>query len=185
MAEKISRSEQKRLFKQVEKLAAELAELSDNDLKSFPCNEEIKEEIALCRACKAGARKRQVKYLAKLLRQQDTLKGMYEWMNRRKGSQLKQNQLVHQAERWRDVLINEAMELNDLCRAEQVPLEVDYPSEMIPQLQAELPSLDIRDVKRSAYQYVRSRNKSHYRELYRMIKAALELQERIHRDNGA
>ena len=64
MVEKISRSEQKRLFKQGEALAAELAELSDNDLKKFPGNDDIKKEIIACRGLKTGAKKRQIKYLA-------------------------------------------------------------------------------------------------------------------------
>lgn len=36
MAELISKSEQKRIYKQVEELARELADLSDKDLKKFP-----------------------------------------------------------------------------------------------------------------------------------------------------
>ena len=44
MVEKISRSEQKRLYKQVEELAREISTLSNNDLKSLPCEDEVKDE---------------------------------------------------------------------------------------------------------------------------------------------
>lgn len=57
MVEKISRSEQKRLYKQVEELAGELAELSDNDLKQFPGNDELSAEIVNCRGLQ-GAREK-------------------------------------------------------------------------------------------------------------------------------
>ncbi|PID72990.1 MAG: hypothetical protein CR992_00465, partial [Desulfobacterales bacterium] len=58
MTGKISKSEMKRRFKQVEEAAAELALLSDNDLKKLPASDLVKEEIVACRSVKAGARKR-------------------------------------------------------------------------------------------------------------------------------
>lgn len=177
MVEKISRSEQKRLFKQVEELAAELAELSDNDLKKFPGSEAIKTEIKQCRGLKGGARKRQIKYLGKVLRQEH-LDEVYSFLKDRKGSDLKENQRFHQAERWRDIILNEAMELNDVCRRDQISFEPDYRSDFLPDILAELPSLNETDLRRCAYGYVRTRNKTHYRELFRMIKAAIEVKVR-------
>ena len=177
MVEKISRSEQKRLFKQVEALASELVELSDNDLKKFPGNEEVKAEIIECRGLKAGARKRQIKYLAKVLRQY-SLDEIYTYLKERKGSSLQENQIFHQAERWRDVIINDAMEIFDECRSERVEFEPDFHSENIGSLILECPDIDEKDLRRCTYQYVRSRNKTYYRELFRIVKAAIEGQAR-------
>ncbi len=183
MVEKISRSEQKRLFKQVEALAAELAELSDNDLKKFPGNQEVKNEIIGCRGLKSGARKRQIKYLAKVLRQY-SLEEIYLYLKARKGSSLQENQLFHQAERWRDVIINDAMEVHDDCRRERTVFEPDFYSENISDLTEELQDIDEKDLRRCTYQYVSTRNKTYYRELFRMIKAAIEVQGRNKMDDG-
>lgn len=177
MVEKISRSEQKRLFKQIESLASELADLSDNDLKKFPGNEEVKNEIIACRGLKAGARKRQIKYLAKVLRQY-SLDEIYIYLKARKGSSLQENQLFHEAERWRDVIINDAMEVYDDCRRERVVFEPDFYSENIRNVIEDLQDIDEKDLRRCTYQYVRTRNKTYYRELFRMIKAAIEGQGR-------
>lgn len=178
MVEKISRSEQKRLYKQVEDLAIELAELSDADLKKFPGDEEIKDEIKNCRGLKTGARKRQIKYLAKVLRQYQ-LTEIYNYLKSRKGSALQENQRLHQAERWRDIIVNEAMEAAERYRQEQSRFEPDYPSDLISEVKKELPGVDGNDLRRCAYEYVRTRNKSHYRELFRMIKAELDGQHRL------
>jgi ribosome-associated protein len=184
MVEKISRSEQKRLFKQVEALAAELAELSDNDLKKFPGNEEVKAEIIECRGLKAGARKRQIKYLAKVLRQY-SLDEIYSYLKDRKGSSLQENQVFHQSERWRDVIINDAMEVFDQCRRERAEFEPDFHSENISSLTLECPDIDEKDLRRCTYQYVRTRNKTYYRELFRIVKAAIEGQSRNKLDNSS
>jgi ribosome-associated protein len=183
MVEKISRSEQKRLFKQVEELAAELAELSDNDLKKFPGNDEVKSEIVASRGLKAGARKRQIKYLAKVLRQY-SLDEIYVYLKARKGSSLQENQLFHQAERWRDVIINDAMEVSDNCRRERAVFEPDFHSENVRNAVRELQDIDEKDLRRCTYQYVRTRNKTYYRELFRMIKAAIEGQSRRTMDDN-
>ncbi len=177
MIEKISKSERKRLFKQVEQLASELAELSDNDLKKFPGQQDIRDEIIGCRRLKGGARKRQIKYLAKVLRQYE-LDEIYAYMDARKGSSLKESRILHRAERLRDIIINEAMGLQEECRGKQIPFEPDYPGELVAEVLQELPELDEADMRRCAYQYVRTRNRTHFRELYRMVRAAIEMQER-------
>ncbi|MDJ0621486.1 MAG: ribosome biogenesis factor YjgA [Desulfocapsaceae bacterium] len=178
MVEKISRSEQKRLYKQVEQLASELADLSDADLRKLPADSEIKEEIKKCRGLKTGARKRQIKYLAKVLRQV-SLDEIYIFLKNRKDSDLQKNQRFHQAERWRDVIINEALEEAEECRRQQISFEPAYPSGLIPDIIEELPGIDEKDLRRCAYEYVRTRNKTHYRELFRMIKAELDSRQRV------
>lgn len=177
MIEKISRSEQKRLFKKVEELAGELADLGPNELKTLPAEEEVREIAASCRALKGGARKRQVKYLAKVLRESE-LDAIYAFLQERKGSELKANLLLHQAERWRDVIINEAIAYDEADGDEWTPFDPDFPSAMIADALEEMPALDETDLRRCVDQYVRTRNKAHYRELFRMLKAAIEARER-------
>lgn len=177
MVEKISRSEQKRLLKQIEELAQELTVLSDSELKQLPAEQEIRDEILACRGLKGGALKRQTKYLAKVMRDLP-LDEIYLFMQRRKGSALQDKQQFHRAERWRDILINEALEINQRCQAAQVSFEPDYPSELLDDLAEELPALDIPEIRRLVASYARTHSKQHNRELFRIIKAAVEMDAR-------
>lgn len=183
MTEKVSRSEQKRLFKQTEELAKELAEFTNNDLKKFSGEKDVKEAILDCRGLKGGARKRQIKYLAKVLRQYP-MDEVYEFVKMKKGSSLKDKQLFHQAERWRDIIINEAIEVYDDCRRNQIFFEPDWQSDIIDDVLGEFPSLNETDMRRVVYQYARNRNITHYRELFRMVKAAIDTEQRVNRDSN-
>ncbi|MBC8208090.1 MAG: DUF615 domain-containing protein [Desulfobulbaceae bacterium] len=174
----ISRSEQKRRYRQVEELARELSELSDRDIKKLPeAVDLILEEVRTIRGLKTGARKRQIKYLAKHLHEVE-LTGIYEFLRMRKGSQLHTKKKFHLAERLRDDLVNEAIEDQQECRATDTVWEPDWKSEVIRQAIATHPSLVERELRKAIHQYVRTRNMVHYRELFRMIKTALEQEER-------
>ncbi len=177
MVERISRSEQKRLLKQVEELAQEISVLTDSDLDKMDLDSEIRETVIACRGLKGGALKRQVKYLSKLMRD-CSLDGIYEFMQQRKGSELKDKQKFHRAERWRDILINEALEVQQECRVEDVPFELDYDSALIYDLEEEISGIDPMEIRRVIYSYAKTRNKTHHRELFRIIKAAIESKER-------
>lgn len=173
MTEFISKSEKKRQFKHTEKVAAELVELSNNDLKAFPGSEELKQEIIATRGQKGGARKRQVKYVAKVMRQ-EPLDEIYQFLESRKGSQLKTNQMFHEAERLRDAMINEAMDDFDHCRREHISWDMDWQSDEIEAAVRVCPELDESEVRKTVYSFVKTHNKMHYRELFRMIKAAID-----------
>ncbi len=177
MVERISRSEQKRLFKQVETLARELISLGDSEIKALPVDDEVKETIHSCIGLKGGALKRQVKYLAKILRG-GNLAELYVHLEKKKGSSLKENALFHEAERWRDVLINEILEVQREIITEGGLLDLDYTSDLLEQLHAELPDLDITEIRRVLHTYARTRKKLHHRELFRTIKAAIDSRER-------
>lgn len=178
MAELISKSEQKRIYKQVEELAREVADLSDKDLKKFPGGTVIHEEILATRGLKGGSRKRQIKYLAKVLRQ-GPLDDIYLFVAKRKGSSLHAKKQFHAAERVRDTLINEAMEAQQQCFSKQIPFEPDWQSHVIPQIVDEYPGTEEEEIRRVIYMYVKTHNKLHYRELFRVIKAAVEQKERL------
>ena len=183
MVEKISRSEQKRRYKQIENMARELVELSNNALKKFPGSDEIKEEIVTIRGLKAGARKRQIKYLTKLLRS-SSVDELYDFLTSLKGSKLKEKSLFHEAERLRDAMINEAMEDHQFCKKNNIQWEPNRQSDAIDQVTSSYTSLDANVVQKLVYQYVKTRNKVHYRELFRMTMAAIE-QEEIRKRSAA
>jgi ribosome-associated protein len=184
MDETISRSEQKRRFKRIEDVAEELVLLTDKDLKTFPGGDEIREDIKTIRGLSGGARKRQVKHLSKLLRQGPELDGVYDFLNKRKGSQLKEKSRLHEAEHLRDTLINEAMEDYQHCRSRQIEWEPDWQSAILGPATARYQGLDEDALRKTIYQYVKSYNRLYYRELFRMIKAAIE-QFEISRRIGA
>ena len=119
MSVKTSRSELKRQFKQIERAAKELSQLSDSDLHRLPGSETLKDEIVLSRKTKAGARKRQIKFIAKLLKNED-LDSILQFLNQKKGSKLEENNLLHDAERLRDAIVNEALNAYEICRQVQL-----------------------------------------------------------------
>ncbi len=175
MTERISRSEQKRSLKRIEEAAAVLSELTNSDLQKFPGSKEIYDEILACRGLKGGARKRQIKYLAKVLRQ-EPLDDIYTFLTNIKGSNLQEKEVFHEAERLRDAMINEAVEDHQRCRQMQVPWEPDWESELIDETMEKYSGLKENEMRKSVYQYVKSRNRVHYRELFRMLKAAIDME---------
>jgi len=172
MTEKISKSEMKRRFKQEEEAASELALLSDKDLKKLEVSEGLKEEIILCRSVKGGSRKRQVKYMAKLMRDEN-VSDILDFLAARKGSKLKDNKLLHEAERLRDAVITEAIEQQQLCLKDRKPWEPDWVGSEIDDMIVRY-SIDSGDLRRTVHQYVKTRFHNHYKEVFRIVKAALE-----------
>ncbi len=181
MDETISRSEQKRRYKQIEDVAQELTELTDNDLKKFPGDQVICTEIKAIRALSGGARKRQVKHLAKILRQGPSMDAIYDFLSKRKGSQLKEKTRLHEAEHLRDALINEAMADFQHSRSLQREWEPSWRSDIFGPATAKYQGLDEEALRKTIYQYVRSHNRLYYRELFRMIKSAFDQFERDRR----
>ncbi len=168
----------KRIYKQVGELAKEVADLSDRELKTFPGGAVIHEEILATRGLKGGARNRQIKYLAKVLRQ-GPLDEIYLFITRRKGSKLRAKKQFHSAERLRDTLINEAMESQEKCRKMQIPFEPTWESHVLPEVISTFPNLTEKELRTIIHQYIVSHNKFYYRELFRVIKAAVERRERV------
>ena len=175
MAERISKSAMKRKFKQEEEGAEELALLSDKDLRTFPGSEDVKETIIACRGLKGGARKRQVKYLAKVMRL-EAVDEILSYLAEKKGSRLKINIIHKEAERLRDVIINEAIDDKQKCLQNGIVWEPDWSGEEI-DAAVQRYSFDEGDLRKSVYQYARTRIHGHYREVFRILKAAVEKEE--------
>ncbi len=173
--DQVSRSEKKRQFKQVEMAARECVALSDVELGRIGVSDEVRHALSLCRTTKGGALKRQIKFVAKLLRQEDVASVLH-FLKQKKGSKLEEERLFHDAEHWRDLVINEAIESLEEHRREQQPWPVTWQSPVIDRLLQRYPGLDEHDLRQAAHHYARSRNKAYYRELFRMVKAAAERQ---------
>jgi len=176
MSERISKSAVKRQFKEEEKAAQELSVLSDRDLDKLPASEELKEEIRNCRGLKGGSQKRQVKYLAKVMRQ-ESVEEIFQFLADRKGSALKENRLHREAEILRDRIIDEAMQFRDYCLQAGENFDADWPADNLEEIAAQY-GIDRIDLRRTVYQFARTRVHNHFREVFRMLKAALEKAER-------
>jgi len=183
MTDRLSKSEVKRQFKRVEEAAKELAEFSDKDIDKLPGSSFFHEEIRSVRRLKSGARKRQIKYLAKIMRDEETIDDILNHLAAEKGSKIKVDQLLHEAERLRDAIINEAIEDQQECQQEGYLWEPDWESELIPDVVEKYPNLQADEVRKTTYNYVKSRHISHYRELFRMLRSAIEFQSREQLNN--
>jgi ribosome-associated protein len=175
MTERISKSAQKRRFKDEESTAAELALLSDKDLKKLTVGQALKDEIVRCRGQKGGALKRQIKYLAKVMRD-DSVDVIIDFLTERKGSKVKETKLHREIERLRDVLINEAINAQQKCLQEGMVWEPDWQGEEIDSFVQWYP-VDEGDLRRTVFQYVKTRLHNHNREVFRIVKAAVDKRE--------
>lgn len=183
MTERISKSALKRRFKDEENAAQELALLSDRDLKNLPVGQPVKDEIINCRGLKAGARKRQVKYLAKVMRE-GSVEEILDFLAAKKGSKLKDNKVHREAERVRDVIINEAIDQQQYALQAGIEWEPNWQGSGLEAFVRQYP-VDEGDLRRTVFQYVKTRIHNHYRETFRILKAALEKEEMLRKMAGA
>ena len=176
MDQYLSKSEKKRLAKGVEKLSNELILLADSAIEKLPCDDFIKKEIIAARGLKAGSKKRQVKFITKCLRKLD-ITPILDFLEVHKGSKLKQDKSFHEIERFRNDIISEAIEA--MRQANHFGVVIDSSSwkcEMIDVALERFPSLDSASVKLAALKYARNRKPVFSREIFRILKGAMEQQ---------
>jgi len=192
MDSQLSKSERKRRAKGMEQLVHELASLPEREIVALPCDQEIQEEILSAKNLKGGAKKRQLKYATKLLRDQP-VEELYDFLAQKKGSLLKKNREFHELEHFRNLLINETVKLyedimnNDGYMKEQEPLDLLRESVALDAIVDYLPDIDKALLKNTAIQYARTRNRKFSRELFRILKAAFEkiqYSQKQGKDNG-
>lgn len=172
----ISRSEQKRRIKEVEKLVGELATLPLPLIDRCPVSEEVRVLLKEAGALKGGAKKRQLKYITKLLRDVP-LEDTYAFLSAQKGAALAKNKQLHEVEYWRDSLINEALAEKKRCQAEAMEWSEQWHSQLIDDIAHTLPDVDRSLVLRLAYLFVQTRNPRHSREIFRYLMALKEQQQ--------
>ena len=170
---KLSRSEQKRRIKQVEELVRELALLPAGLLNELPVDEEVQAFFQEVAGLKGGARKRQIKYITKLLRDAPN-EELYAFLQERKGTELQKKKQFHEMEYLRDSLIEEAIMARRAAKAEHMDLTEDWSSQVVKDIAAELPSADQYELQRLAFLFAMTRGKQHSREIFRLLQAAQE-----------
>ncbi|MGW8161376.1 MAG: DarP family protein [Desulfobulbales bacterium] len=173
----VSRSEQKRRLKRLEELVKELAGLPASIISQIPCSDAIRALFHEASMMKGGARKRQIKYITKLFKE-EPVEEIYAFLTKRKGAALKQKKEFHELELYRDTLLTEAIEWYRNAEENREEPEEDWPSLVIGEISSELPGVDRKALVRLASYYARTRNRKYSRELFRLLRAAYEQKKR-------
>jgi len=171
----ISRSEQKRRIKQLEKLVEKMVRLPVSLMKTLPCSKEVIDLIRDTPALKGGARKRQVKYITKVLKNDSVdMDAVYAFMSERQGPALQETKEFHEMEYLRDTLLNEAIGRLKLARENHIEMEENWSSQVVAEVGKQFPGIDSSLLTRLAWLFARTRNRKHSREIFRLLRAALE-----------
>ena len=179
MESQLSKSERKRRARDIELLVLELAALPEREIGMIPCDPEIQDEIHAAKDLKGGAKKRQLKYVTKLLRQK-SVDDLFDFMARHKGSRLKSKREFQNLEHLRDLLIDEVIQryeeniLHSRYIEEHDPIDFSWQSEALAVISNQLPGVDQEQLKNIAIQFARTRNRKFSRELFRILKGASE-----------
>jgi len=150
-----SRSAKKRAAQEVEKLAGELAELAEAEWRKLPAPPELREEIHLARETRGhGARRRQIKHLAGVLRRHEeetaALRAFLEGTHARQWAEKK---AFHSLERLRD----------RLCDPESFAVALE-------EAQRACPAADPEEIARLARAAQKGADRRAYRELFRRLR---------------
>ena len=156
--DKISKTKRKQQMLELQDLGEELVALSKDALKKTPMSDELREAIKeYQRIPTHGAHRRQMQYIGKIMRNEDTAP-IVEKLKQLKGSSTAATALLHRIERYRTEMI-----ANDAA---------------ITQFLADFPAVDaqplralVRNARKEAEQV---KPPKAYRELFQLIKTALE-----------
>jgi ribosome-associated protein len=155
--EQPSRSARKRAAKAVEELAERLVNLADADFRRLPLAGEIRRELEEARRIKThGARKRQLKHLAGLLRRDDESREKAEgFLTLLDLGRHRDSERFHQLEELRERLCDPVSREAALAEADST-----------------LPGIDLAKVRRLAEAAQGGTDKRAFRELFRLLRAA-------------
>ncbi len=150
-----TKSQKKREAKTVEDLARELVDLPASVLRRLPCEEEIRVEIQAVKSMdQFGARRRQIKYLAKLLRDTE-LSSFFSFLEESQRSHLRENITIRRLEQLRDRILHE-----------------DDEEQALEEVKEEFPDLSLDMLQELAGKYRWTRNQKFSREIFRQLKIA-------------
>ena len=158
-ADKPSRSARKRDAKEIEHLVVMLVDLHEAQFSRLPLSEALRDELAAARTTKGrGARKRQLKYAAGLLRKDDDLATQLRaFIAGEHQSQYERARQQHQLERLRE----------QLCAAASR-------SAAVAQVRQRYPVADIAALQRLLAAYGGAEDKKNYRLIFRWLRNAAE-----------
>ena len=112
----VSKTELKKDSKKIQAFGKKISELSSEEISSFNFPNTILKAIKDCKSIKSNvAKKRQVQYLGKLLREID-LSEAYLQMNQINSNSQLEERNNHKAEIWRERLIQDKNALTELIR---------------------------------------------------------------------
>ncbi len=173
----LSRTEQKRRIKEIEKLVVSLVSLSSQVIDKLPCSEEQKEMIKDAKSLKGGSKKRQLKFITKVMKN-DNLETLYTFISDRKGNELVENKQLHEVEYLRDTLLNEALAYKKMCAEHGSAKEWGefWESKSARAICKELPEADSSSLLRLSYLFAQTRNPRHSREIFRYLFSLKEQQ---------
>ena len=175
MPEKPSRSEQKRRLRRLEEMVIELVKMSPGKLKKLRCEPDILELLRETQKLKAGAKKRQIKYISKRLRQESTQE-LSDSVAEIQGSSRNRTEAFHELEYLRDRLISEAA--SDFREADRQGFELDESLglEAVAEIDSCFPDMDSELLIKLARLHARTGKRQYSREIFRLLRAALERQ---------
>jgi len=152
-----SRSAKKRAAHAIEDLAQALADLPEADWRRIPLSDEVRAEASQARGIKAhGARKRQVKHLAGILRKrEDELDPIRAFLDGLHQSQMEEKRDFHRLEELRE----------RLCEADSFESVMKEVVEICP-------AIDVSAIERLARSVQRGGDKKAFREIFRRLRDA-------------
>lgn len=152
-----SRSAKKRAAKAIQELASALITMAEADYRRLPLNGVIAEELEQARAIKShGARKRQLKHLAGLLREDEESREQIETFMAEIERGHRQNTAgFHRLEKLRE----------GLC-------DPDRCTETLEEIEKTLPNADTTKIHRLAKSVQNSADKRAFREIFRLLRDA-------------
>jgi ribosome-associated protein len=157
-AERPSKTQLKRDMEALQALGHRLVEISDERLASIELPERLREAVLEARRVRSHeARRRQLQYIGKLMREVDPapIRARFaEW----DGQSAAAVAAHHHAERWRERLLDDEAALTEFAR--------------------ECPAVDLQQLRACVRAARRDRGAGrasrHYRDLFRLVKAALD-----------
>jgi ribosome-associated protein len=172
----ISRSEQKRRIKEIEKLVSELVRLPSQVLSQAPVPEEFRQMLLETAKLQGSVKQRQIKHLTKLV-QEHPVEELYELVGRHRGKTLVAQKQLHALEFYRDALINEALEKQKNCRLSNEEWGENWVSDTVIELQTHMPKIDMLTLSRLSYLFSRTRNPRYSREIFRYLRSVQEAEQ--------
>ena len=153
-----SRSARKRDAKAVEDLARSLVALPEARIGKVPLGEGLRRELLLARNTRGhAARDRQTRHLAALLRREEDLAPLEEFLAGTDRQQREETESFHQLEEWRD----------RLCLADEF-------APALQEIAGIFPAIDTRRLTRLAGAVHAGRDRQAAREIFRLLRTARE-----------
>lgn len=149
----VSKSEIKRDAEALKQLGEQLVSLTKPQLAKMPLNSQLLEAIELAQRLQKEAKRRQLQYIGKLLRNND-VEPIQEALQKLENKHQQQQALLHHLEQLRDNLLQHSDTLTQLCQ-QQPEIEPQYLRQLIRQAQKEQSQNKSAKAYREIFQYLK------------------------------